>query len=404
MKSLYFFFAVWFIFGAFKPCEVQADDPEQILLRIANRARESQSDAVLIVHNGRAIFEYRSDPYWQPIDSRSITKSVVALSIGLLIQQGKIPSIDTPVYQFYPEWDQGNKRLITIRHLLNQTSGLQNDYGSQEIYNACNTVQLALCAELSSYPGSCYAYNNKAVNLLSGIVEKASGQCLSEFTRQNLFEPMEIENFSWQCDPAHHDYAMAHLTITAPDLAKIGDLVSQKGFWRGQQIVNSQWIDLMTNQGHPDNPFSGYLWWLDYHCVQVYWDEPLLKQYECAGISPEYIQRLRSLQGQLLDVRDRVNFPTGDILFSKELMNYLGGPDNAYDFYCQVNSKQVPQARWSVSGLRSYSANGYEGQQLIVYPSKQVIAVRQIRHKGPTCDSFPEFGALVEQLIYCQGY
>lgn len=401
MKTLYFFFAICFISGAL---QAQTDDPEQILLRIAERARESQSDAVLIVHNGRAIFEYRSDPYWQPIDSLSITKSVVALSIGLLIEQGKIPSVDTPVYQFYPEWDQGNKRLITIRHLLTQTSGLQNDCRCQEIYNASNTVQLALCAELSSSPGSCYAYNNKAVNLLSGIVEKASEQSLSEYTRLNLFEPLEIENVSWQCDRAHHDYAMAHLTITAPDLAKIGDMVAQKGFWRGQQIVNPQWIALITNQGHPDNPFSGCLWWLDYHSVQVYWDEPLLKQYEAAGISPEYIQRLRGLQGQLIEIWDRVTFPTGDILFSKELINQLGGPDSAWDFYSQVNARQLPQARWSVSGLRSYSATGYEGQQLIVYPSKQVIAVRQKRHKGEICDSFPDFGSLVERLIYCQGY
>lgn len=401
MKILSFLLAVCFIL----PLGAQTNDPEQILLRIAERARESQSDAVLIVHNGRAIFEYRSDPYWQPIDSLSITKSVVALSIGLLIQEGKIASIDTPVYQFYPEWDQGNKRLITIRHLLNQTSGIQNDCRSGEIYNTSNTIQLALCAELSSYPGSCYAYNNKAVNLLSGIVEKVSDLCLSEYTRQNLFEPLEIENVSWQCDPSHHDYAMAHLTITAPDLAKIGDLIAQKGFWRGQQVINSKWIDLITNQGQPDNPFSGLLWWLDYHSVQVYWDEPLLKQYEAAGISPEYVQRLRSLQGQILDVRDRINFPTGDILFSNELMGFLGGPEKAYDFYCQVNARQLPQARWVTSGLRSFSAYGHEGQQLIVFPGKNVIALRQKRHKGlQVSDNFPEFGALVEQLIYCQGY
>ncbi len=386
---------------------VHAASSEEVLLCLAKRARESQSDAILIVHNGRAIFEYRSDPYWQPIDTLAITKSVVAVAIGVLIDEGKIASIDTPVYEFYPEWNQGNKKLITIRHLLNHTSGLQAEPNSDEIHQTQDSIQLALCAELTSIPGTYYFYNNKAVNLLSGIVEKASGECLSEYAKQKLFIPLGIENVSWQCDAAHHDYAMAHMSLTAPDLAKIGELVAKGGVWHGQRIVSQKWINQMTTQGQWVNPFSAYLCWLDYHSVQCYWDEPLLKQYENAGISTDYSKRLRALQGQVIVVESRVKSPLSDLCFSNNVMDCLGGQKMAADFCTQVTAKQLPQTRWMVSGVKSIAAHGYLGQQLLVYPSKDVIAVRQARSRSPeggAPDTFPDFANLVEQLIHCQGY
>lgn len=404
---------IWNILGyfCFLLCffvPASAANTEEILLRLAQRARESQSDAILIVHNGRAIFEYRSDPYWQPIDALAITKSVVALTIGLLIDEGKITSIDTPVYQFYPEWEQGHKKSITIRHLLNQTSGLQADPMHEEIYNAYDTVQLALCAELSSIPGAYYQHNDKALCLLSGIVEKASGLSLSEYTNQRLFQPLGIENVSWQCDAAHHDYPIAHLGITAPDLAKIGDLVAKGGMWCGQRIVSQKWIDLIMTQGQSYNPFGAHLWWIDYYSVQCYWDDGLLKRYESAGIAPEYVQRLRALQGQVITIQDRVKNPTGDLFFSNTLMKYLGGPEKAREFYYHVVCKQLPPTLWTVSGARSFFTQGYFGQQLIVIPSKNVIAVRQARPKGSpdssSIDTFADFGSIIDELIHCQGY
>ena len=404
MKGISLLPLLCFLFCFTVPASTEAANTEEILLRLAQRARESQSDAILVVHKGRAIFEYRSDPYWQPIEIMAITKSVVALTIGLLIDEGKIPSLDTPVCRYYPEWEQGRKQSITIRHLLNQTSGLQNDPTLDEIYRASDTIQLALCAELTSCPGAYYQYNQKAMCLLSGIVEKASGLSLSEYTKQRLFQPLGIENVTWQCDSAHHDYAIAHLAITAPDLAKIGELVAKEGFWCGQQVLSQKWIEFMLSQGQACNPFAGIFWWIDYYCVQCYWDETILKEYECGGISPEYIERLRSLQGRIIDLRDRVKFPTGDLFFSNILMNCLGGPEKACDFYKQVISKQLPLARWCVSGKKSYFSQGYFGQQLIVIPSNSLIAVRQARPKETTCDDFADFGSLVDELIHCQGY
>ena len=83
----------------------------------------------------------------------SATKSIVSLAIGRLIDSGKITSLDQPVSDFYPEWKQGRKKLITVRHLLNHTSGIQNPPITTEIYASPDFVQLALAAELCRRAG-----------------------------------------------------------------------------------------------------------------------------------------------------------------------------------------------------------------------------------------------------------
>ena len=97
------------------------------LERLKIRAGRANSDAVLIVKDGKIIADWTFGKSAGPIEAMSATKSVVNLAVGRLIDQKKIRSIDQPVFDFYPEWRQGRKRLITIRHLLNHTSGLQND-------------------------------------------------------------------------------------------------------------------------------------------------------------------------------------------------------------------------------------------------------------------------------------
>jgi CubicO group peptidase (beta-lactamase class C family) len=146
---------------------------------------------------------------------------VVSLAVGLLLDEGRIKSLDQPVSDFYPEWRQGAKRRITIRHLLTHTSGLQNaQHTSEEIYPSGDFVQLALAAELTSEPGTAGAYNNKAVNLLAGVVEQASGQKLDAYLRERLFTPLGIVAFEWSRDDAGNPHAMSGLQIRPRDFAR----------------------------------------------------------------------------------------------------------------------------------------------------------------------------------------
>ena len=167
-----------------------------------------------------------------PIEAMSATKSVVNLAIGRLIDQKKIQSIDQPVSDFYPEWKQGRKRLITIRHLLNHTSGIENKPITGEIYASPDFVQFALAAELSDDPGARFAYNNKAVNLLAGIVRKASGQRMDVYIGEEIFKPMGITDFHGRWTRPAIRTGWRDLQIRAIDLAKIGQMMLDGGTWR----------------------------------------------------------------------------------------------------------------------------------------------------------------------------
>src|SRR5699024_765363 len=96
-----------------------------------------------------------------------------------------------------------------------------------------NFIQLALSASVADKPGTKFAYNNKAVNLLSGIIQKASGQKMDHYLRGGLFKEMGITDFNWRTDDEGNPIAMAGLQIYPSDLAKLGQLVLHKGSWKG---------------------------------------------------------------------------------------------------------------------------------------------------------------------------
>lgn len=215
--------------------------------QLLERGKQTHGSAVLVMQEGHELGHYYpNDKAPGPIELMPVTKSVVALGVGQLLDQGRLRSLDQPVADFYPEWRQGRKKDITVRMLLDHTSGLQNFPRTDvEVYPAPDAIQLALTAELSSKPGANAGYNNKAVNLLAGIIEKASGQPMNEFFRDGLFKAMGIRLGPWAKDRSGQPYAMAGLQLTAADLAKLGQLVLDRGRWRGQQLLSTGFVDTM---------------------------------------------------------------------------------------------------------------------------------------------------------------
>jgi CubicO group peptidase (beta-lactamase class C family) len=143
---------------------------------LLEKTRAAKWDAVVLLVDGALVCEELFDRPPEPIELMSCTKSVVSLLVGILVDDGKIPSLETPVSKWFPEWRSGPKKGITGGHLLSHTSGLKCNPTTEEIQASRDFVKLALEAELVDPPGTRFFYNNKAVNLLAGVVEKASGR------------------------------------------------------------------------------------------------------------------------------------------------------------------------------------------------------------------------------------
>lgn len=236
---------------------------ENKLNEIIAKAKKYLTSDLIIAKDGKIILEMRTDTNRASVEVMSITKSFSSLAIGLLLDEGLLSTIDTPVYKIYPEWDQGRKRQITIRHLLSHTSGIQTDREScREIYVALDTIQLALSSDLESNPGEQFIYNNKATNLLAGIVRKLSGKNLDEYLAEKLFRPLGITDFSWYKDSYGNPLGMAGLHIHHTDLLKIGQLLLNNGNWNGKQIISQKWLEESFKPSQSFDPSCGLLWWL----------------------------------------------------------------------------------------------------------------------------------------------
>lgn len=175
---------------------------------IERNARAAHSDAVLVWKDGKTLLEPQPETGEEPVHLMSATKSVVSLAIMLLLDDGKLASVDEPVSNIFAEWKQGRKRDITVRMLLDHTSGLQNVANAgEELEAAPDLVKLALAAELSSDPGTTFSYNNKATNLLPGIVERLAGEPMDAYVEKRLFKPLGIARYTWLKDGAGTPWA-----------------------------------------------------------------------------------------------------------------------------------------------------------------------------------------------------
>jgi CubicO group peptidase (beta-lactamase class C family) len=141
-------------------------------------------------------------------ESGSVAKQFTAASLVLLQQDGKL-SIDDPVRKYIPELPDYGVPL-TIRHLLNHTSGLR-DWGTVMSLTGAGrgdrviTQDLALDVithqrALDFTPGSEYSYSNSGYNLAAIIVERVSKQKFAAFVEERLFKPIGMKNSSWRDD------------------------------------------------------------------------------------------------------------------------------------------------------------------------------------------------------------
>jgi len=142
------------------------------------------------------------------LEPGSIAKQFTAAAVLLLVQQGKL-ALDDPVRKYVPEVpDYGTP--VTIRHLINHTSGLR-DWGSVEgiagwprttrEYTHAHVLEIVSRQRVLNYPpGAEYSYTNTGFNLAAILVSRVSGKTFPEFTREQIFEPLGMTSTQWRDD------------------------------------------------------------------------------------------------------------------------------------------------------------------------------------------------------------
>lgn len=355
------------VFFAASPVHAQSIN-QDVLNVIVQQSEATNSNALLIYKGSELVYENYFGKEISPIEVMSASKSVVSLAVGLLIDHGYLDSLDVPVYRFYPEWKQGNKKLITVRHLLEHTSGLQNMANAGiEVEVAPDIVKLALAAELDDLPGTKFSYNNKATNLIAGVVHMASGKPMDEFLDEFLFQHLGITDFFWVKDKSGNPFGMSGFNVRPQDFAKIGIMMLNKGKWQGNQLVSEQWIDEMLTPGAFDTSY-GLQWWLSYEGQSLHIDDAFVSEVESVGGS-SVAELVRRVIGSYDSGMNGLRAKATQVYTPDELQQVA-----------RVFS-QLPGSAWKFENtgkVQAYAARGYLGQYLIVVPDKQLVVVRMI--------------------------
>jgi len=147
----------------------------------------------------------------------SLTKSFTALAVMQLAEAGKV-ELDAPVQRYLPWFrvaDPQASAQMTVRHLLNQTSGLPVSLGLADLANFDSRpdaterqVRLLSALKLTRPVGSKFEYSNTNYNILGLIVEAASGESYSEYIQQHIFDPLHMRR-SYTSKSAAQQYGLA---------------------------------------------------------------------------------------------------------------------------------------------------------------------------------------------------
>lgn len=232
--------------------------------------------AFLVVKNDAILFEQYLEGYDRatPSLSFSMAKSFLSVLVGCAIADGYLKSVDQSVTDFVPELKEQGFSSVTLKHLLQMTSGIdyaENDFPlglHARFYYTNRLEQEILKLRLREPPGSQFVYKSGDAFLLTLALRRAlGGKSITGYMQQRLWNPLGMEaGGSWSIDhaPDGLEKTSCCLAATARDFAKFGRLYLNKGLWDGRQIVPQAWVTASTQIDISAGGAWNYqhMWWL----------------------------------------------------------------------------------------------------------------------------------------------
>lgn len=237
-------------------------------------AQEFNSYTVIAVHNGEVQLEWyaKGRSADQLTESQSMHKTLMGLFVGVAIEDGQIGSVDDPVGKYIEEWRDDPRGDITLKNLMQMSSGLGqypfglNPFnGNMDWLYSGHTLEPLLNTPIADWEqGTRYEYNNLNSELLGLVLERVSGKRYADYLEEKLWRPMGGDRAQVWVD---REGGLAHtsccLAAPAMDWARFGMMLLGKGEVNGNRIVSEAWIDEMTTRSPSANHY-GYQTWLGY--------------------------------------------------------------------------------------------------------------------------------------------
>ena len=194
----------------------------------------------------------------------SLSKSFASTAAGLAAAEGQL-SLDDTVLSFFPDEapaDPGaNLAAMRLRHLLSMSTGHDQDTtGRLRDAEDGDWVRAFLAQPVEHAPGTHFVYNSGATYMVSAIVQKVTGQTVLDYLGPRLFEPLGIQDPTWESSPQGINVGGWGLSITTEDIARFGQLYLQEGVWQGARLLPAAWVAEATSKqvSNGDDPDSDW--------------------------------------------------------------------------------------------------------------------------------------------------
>ena len=245
--------------AGFRPARLRAS---------ARAARRAGSTCFAVVRDGELVGDWN----WKKVTRTtgrevfSVTKSVAATLVGIAARDGDL-RLDDPVADYVPQWRGTPSASVTVRQLLSNTSGrfwsAPSDYSA--LVQAKNRSAYAVGLTQQYDPGSAWAYNNAAIQVLDRVLRKATGMRTATFAQERLFEPLGMTHSRLTPDASGRSTNVFFgLQTTCLDLARFVGLYLGEGRADGTRILSKKFVrQAVGASSSPFNAAYGYLWWLN---------------------------------------------------------------------------------------------------------------------------------------------
>ena len=237
---------------------------QEKLDRAADYAQEIGSAAVLVLHDGRAVFKFGNIS--RKYMCHSIRKPLLGALYGIHVERGVIDLSTTleelGIDDIPPSLTVAEKRA-TIRDLLMSRSGVYHEAAGE------HQVMIDVRPERGSHaPGTFFYYNNWDFNVLGTIFEQLTGERIFDAFDRDIAKKIGMRDFtpadcSYKFERSKSEHPAYFFRMSSRDLARFGLLYQNYGRWEDHQIVPEEWIrestEVLTTGNSGGDPY-GYLW------------------------------------------------------------------------------------------------------------------------------------------------
>ena len=239
-----------------------------------------QTTSFMVMRNDTILLEYYANDHDETMVSNSFStaKSVVSLLLAIAVEDGFIKSFDEPVANYLAEFNNNEKKGITIRHLLTMSSGLEwSESGANpftdnaEAYYGTDLRKLVLSKKPIRKPGEMFEYTSMSTQILCYVLEAATKKPMGDYFQERLWRRIGSESDAyWSKESEEGDYkAFCCMYLTTRDYGRLGLLILNKGKYKGEQIIPTWYMNeafvpdnkLTTAQNEPNQRYSLH-WWV----------------------------------------------------------------------------------------------------------------------------------------------